>query len=303
MWKTVVLLIVTLLVVPTLTFFFDKAPVDEQKDVLVLLFIIYIIATFFVFFLSSITKNYSQVDKLWSIMPIVYVWVVCFHDDFSPRTLMMAILVSLWGLRLTYNFNRRGGYSWKFWEGEEDYRWAVLRSRPEFSGGLKWLLFNLFFISIYQMALILLFTTPIVKSMNSKPLTYLDWCLALIFIGLLAIESIADQQQWNYHKERKKRIRKGEELGPVLEKGFVHKGLWKYFRHPNYASEQAIWIVFYFYSVISTGIWVNWSVAGCLLLIILFKGSSDFSEKISASKYPDYESYKKQTGRFFFKIF
>lgn len=34
----------------------------------------------------------------------------------------MAILVNLWGIRLTLNFARKGGYSWKFWEGEEDYR-------------------------------------------------------------------------------------------------------------------------------------------------------------------------------------
>jgi steroid 5-alpha reductase family enzyme len=32
--------------------------------------------------------------------------------------------------------------------------------------------------------------------------------------------------------------------------------------------------------------------------VILFQGSSDFSEAISAEKYPDYKEYQKKTGRF-----
>jgi len=34
------------------------------------------------------------------------------------------------------------------------------------------------------------------------------------------------------------------------------------------------------------------------LLIILFKGSSDFSEEISAKKYPAYKEYQKRVSRF-----
>jgi steroid 5-alpha reductase family enzyme len=74
--------------------------------------------------------------------------------------------------------------------------------------------------------------------------------------------------------------------------------LWSVVRHPNYASEQSIWVVFYFFSVIATGEWLNWSVVGCVLLIILFKGSSDFSEDISANKYPEYKKYQASVPRF-----
>ena len=81
-------------------------------------------------------------------------------------------------------------------------------------------------------------------------------------------------------------------------KGFVHTGLWGLVRHPNYASEQAIWIVFYFFSVTATGQWMNWSVMGAILLVLLFWGSSNFSETISMNKYPAYEDYKKRVSRF-----
>jgi steroid 5-alpha reductase family enzyme len=48
----------------------------------------------------------------------------------------------------------------------------------------------------------------------------------------------------------------------------------------------------------ATGEWMNWSIAGCVLLLILFKGSSDFSEEISSNKYPQYKAYKQNVGRF-----
>jgi steroid 5-alpha reductase family enzyme len=57
-------------------------------------------------------------------------------------------------------------------------------------------------------------------------------------------------------------------------------------------------VVFYLFSVVATGEWINWSVAGCILLIILFKGSSDFSEDLSAKKYPEYKDYQKRVPRF-----
>jgi steroid 5-alpha reductase family enzyme len=40
----------------------------------------------------------------------------------------MAALAAVWGLRLTYNFYRRGGYAWPPWTGEEDYRSVRSRS-------------------------------------------------------------------------------------------------------------------------------------------------------------------------------
>jgi steroid 5-alpha reductase family enzyme len=82
------------------------------------------------------------------------------------------------------------------------------------------------------------------------------------------------------------------------DKGFVQSGFWGIVRHPNYAAEQAIWMVFYLFSIVATGIVINWSIAGCILLVLLFKGSSDFSENISSDKYPDYTKYQEQVPRF-----
>jgi steroid 5-alpha reductase family enzyme len=298
MWKVALFLIFTLIAVPAVTFLYDEPLNDLQKQVLKILLWIYGIAATITFVLSTITDNYSQVDKLWSIIPVPYIWVIAYYSGFEPRLNVMALLVTLWAIRLTFNFARRGGYSWRFWAGEEDYRWSILRAKQGFEQKWKWMLFNLLFISAYQMGLILLFTLPGLKAMGSSvALNWVDYLLAGLIILLIVVEFIADQQQFEYQSQ-KYALKKRDEHVPFYNVGFTHTGLWAYMRHPNYMAEQAIWIVFYFFSVNATGYWINWSVAGCLLLILLFKGSSDFSESVSVKKYPEYQRYMNEVGRF-----
>src|SRR6056300_1616567 len=132
------------------------------------------------FTISSVTGNFSQVDKLWSILPSVYAWM-CIIDT---RTTIMACLTTIWSVRLTYNFYRRGGYDgWPYniFGGEEDYRWEILRRGT--LGGYWTLLtnkyimvvFNFIFISFYQNWLLLYIASPslvawsmAVEQMNSN---------------------------------------------------------------------------------------------------------------------------------------
>lgn len=299
MWKTILALLITIVVIPVLAFTLDETPSSFQNEILHDLLLVYLAAALLCFVVSTLSKNYSQVDKLWSLIPLAYVWITAVKSGMEPRIVLMALVVTVWGLRLTYNFSRRGGYSIRFWTGEEDYRWAVLRAKPELSVKWRWMLFNLLFISLYQMGLILLMTLPVVRSVDGSPLAWVDYLLAAMILGLVVIETIADQQQWKYHKEKGKAKEAGDDIPEKYKKGFVHTGLWGKVRHPNYAAEQAVWIVFYFFSVAATGNWLNWSVIGAILLILLFWGSSNFSESISSGKYPSYQEYKNRVPRFF----
>lgn len=300
MLYTILLLIFTVIVVPIVSFYTGTPLNEEQSHILCSSSYIVAGVIAYCYILGEITNNNSQVDKLWSIVPIIYVWYMTYLGEMEPRMVLMSVLVTIWGIRLTYNFARRGAYHWKFWSGEEDYRWEILRKRPGFNNRFVWMIFNLFFISSYQNVLIFLFTLPILTSLgdNVNPnLTLADWILAILYVGAVIIEFIADQQQYNFQTEKHRRLKNGEELGDYSH-GFVRKGLWAIVRHPNYAMEQTIWVIFYGFSVVATGEWINWSIAGCLLLIILFKGSSDFSENISAEKYPEYKDYQRQVPRF-----
>lgn len=305
MLKTVSILLFTLVALPLIALRFDEPLTTLQWHMLQTSLYMMLATALLCFVVGELTGNVSQTDKLWSITPLMYTWYFAYASGWSERLIFMALLVSLWGIRLTYNFGRKGGYSWKFWEGEEDYRWSVLRKRPFLNTRLGWMLFNLLFICIYQHGLIWLFTLPAVMAVQapSAEISFWDTCIGAVFIGFLAIETIADQQQWNYQTEKYRLKKTGEKLQGEYAVGFIRTGLWSKVRHPNYAAEQAIWITFYFFSVSATGRWINWSMAGCLLLMLLFQGSSDFSEAISAEKYPLYKEYQKKVGRFFPKLF
>jgi len=262
---------------------------------------LYIGSCIYCFVISEIAKNYSQVDKFWSTIPIVYVWYFTLESEMDSRMIIMATLVTIWGLRLTYNFARRGGFSIYFWKGEEDYRWIeVKKSMPILSRRLNWAIFNLFFICLYQMGLIFLFTLPILAAWQGaeNPLYWADYLIAGLMLLLILLETISDQQQYEFQNEKYRRIRQGEVLDGDYKKGFITSGLWSFSRHPNYTCEQLIWIIFYLFSVSATGQWINWSIIGCILLVILFYSSANFSENITAKKYPEYKKYKENTPMF-----
>jgi steroid 5-alpha reductase family enzyme len=300
MLVTILLLIFTVIIVPIISFYIGTPLNSLQTEILWHASYIVSGVIAYCFIVGELSRNNSQVDKLWSVIPIVYVWFMTCAGDMEPRMMLMSALVTIWGIRLTYNFARRGAYQWKFWAGEEDYRWEELRKRPGFSNRFVWMLFNLFFISAYQNVLIFLFTLPILTTLGDKvnsELSIADWVLAVLYVTAVVIEFIADQQQYDFQQEKYRRIKAGEDLGEYAH-GFVRTGLWSKMRHPNYAMEQSIWIIFYGFSVVATGEWINWSIAGCLLLVILFKGSSDFSEALSAKKYPEYKDYQRKVPRF-----
>lgn len=299
MKKLVPFLIITVILLPVAAYFLGTPPNETQLSILreTAWGVGFVVLLTFV--VGQLTRNNSQVDKLWSIVPAPYAWYMTWKGGMDERMVLMSVLVTIWAARLTYNFARRGGYSWKFWEGEEDYRWEVLRQRPGFKNPFVWLLFNLFFICFYQNTLIFLFTLPVLSGLteNAAPLGAWDYVLAAVYVGLVIMEYIADQQQFDFQTEKYRRIHAGEPLGEYAD-GFVQTGLWSKMRHPNYFAEQSIWVVFYLFSVAATGEWLNWTMAGAVLLIILFKGSSDFSEEISAKKYPAYKDYQKRVARF-----
>jgi len=244
---------------------------------------------------SLITGNCSQVDRLWSILPVAYSWVVYARSPTeNPRVLIMALLATLWGFRLSFNFWRKGGYK----AGEEDYRWPVLRKI--INNKFLYELFNLVFISIYQNILIFLFSSPIiVASANShKSLNIIDYIGVIAFLLFLAVETISDQQQWNFQQQKYALINANKKRTGAYLAGFYCDGLFKYSRHPNFFCENLIWWVFYAFSVAASGQTINWSIIGPILLTMLFQGSTQFTEYITSQKYPLYKVYQETTSRF-----
>ncbi|GLI60031.1 hypothetical protein VaNZ11_002096 [Volvox africanus] len=140
-----------------------------------------------------VTRNCSHVDRMWSILPPIYVIIFGWYDiktavaavrialtvstsngagrgisisriltavstavsssGADARLLVAAALATVWGCRLTFNFWRKGGYSLHY----EDYRWAEVRKLMH-PGVFE--VFNLAFVALAQHALCLLITIP-----------------------------------------------------------------------------------------------------------------------------------------------
>ncbi|MDD4972433.1 MAG: DUF1295 domain-containing protein [Paludibacter sp.] len=257
------------------------------------------------FVTSQLTRNFSQVDKVWSLLPIVYSWITLLAVPSSPRLWIMTMLVTVWGIRLSYNFYRKGGYSILPWKGEEDYRWGILRQFPFFQKKGRFTLFNLLFISLYQNVVIFLFSTPLLLAAeyNSEILSETDILAAFFMALFILIETVADNQLYQFHKQKQNKIIQDSRFSGSLAKGFLSEGLWNYVRHPNYLSEQLIWVTFYFFGVSASGRLINWTLPGPLLLILIFIGSSKLTEQISCGKYPEYRLYMQKVPKFIPTIF
>ncbi|KAI9256572.1 hypothetical protein BDA99DRAFT_539635 [Phascolomyces articulosus] len=268
--------------------------------------------------MGELTRDYSQVDRAWSILPPMYAWHFAFHDylnrsSFNPRLILAAILLSIWGTRLTYNFARKGGY--KF-DGR-DYRFVYIQEKI---GNLCMALLNFVFIGPMQDTLLLLMCTPLYLATLSQDtsLNRIDILASVLFLTLLLVEVIADDQQFMFQTRKytllefvnndKSRL---PEEGDYKRGFLCSSGLWQYSRHPNFFAEISMWWTIYLFSVavnvqqkgtvvnwMDPKIYLNWTVVGAFFLTLLFQGSTWLTEYISSEKYPDYKAYQQSVNRF-----
>ena len=303
---------------------------------------IYIIISVSCLILSWITKEYSWVDRVWSITPIIYSWVFTLstllmdnndregeQDDDNDvfvlkesRNFIISLFITSWGLRLSYNFWRKGGYNWKNPEAE-DYRWKVLKEQIIPDDGVSWQLFNIIFICFYQNFLLWIIVLPqwyrtTSKAKNDDTILPRDYISFILFIGAFLLETVADEQQWTFQKDKKeyKKIvkSKGNDDASIssrmfnsshltdLKNGFLTHGLFSYSRHPNFLGEQLIWLSVWSFSIEYFSFYPFFNIKigntlGIFLLTLLFQGSTRFTEKISVDKYGSgYEAYQNRVG-------
>lgn len=250
------------------------------------------------------TGNHSQVDKMWSLTPAVYSWIYAFGSS-SPRVMLMAGLIGFWSTRLTLNFNRRGGYGWPVWSGEEDYRWEYARNMFD-SKNHPWLweLWHLGFIILYQNVLLFLITMPVhvvwyQTQMLGKdtPLGKLDFLAAATIFVFVLTEWYTDDVQYEFQEQKYAMLKAGvkaKTLPLPFRAGFLYTGVFAMTRHMNYLCEQSIWIVLNVFVFTATGQFSFIAGIGSVLLCILFQGSIWLQEKTTGAKWPLYKEYQKQ---------
>jgi steroid 5-alpha reductase family enzyme len=229
-----------------------------------------------IFVKSTFFNHLSAGDEIWSTAPIMYAYL---DNNWTPRGKAQFYLIAFWGVRLSYNLWRKGGY-----RGLEDYRWVVVKQR--FQNPLAWRLFQVSFLCIYQMIINYQLTFPVSKA-PAGPLLFSDYLLISISTFFILFQSIADQQQWDFQQQKK-----SNPSSPASQVGFVHTGLWRLSRHPNYFSELGFW-----WSIFLLTYSLSWSLIGVLTMTLLFQRVILLTERISQKKYPFYSKYQSCTSQ------
>ena len=223
---------------------------------------------------SAIAQTEHYYDLVGGITYItVTIAAVLLSTELDLRSAIVAGMVLIWSSRLAvFLFRRiaRAGKDSRF----DEIKTSLVRFL------MAWTIQGLWVLLTAAAAL------AVITGGKREPLDVIGYAGIVIWLAGFLIEVVADRQKSNFKAD------------PANEGRYIDVGLWAWSRHPNYFAEQGIWISFYLFSVAASGQWINWSISGCILLVILFRGSSNFSEEISAGKYPRYAEYQQKVPRF-----
>lgn len=230
--------------------------------------------------LSVIIKNASIVDLFWGTgFVILNAFYIIKIGEFSPRHILMLVLVTVWGLRLSiYLAIRNIGKG-------EDFRYQEFRRKY---GAHRYWWFSYFQTFLLQGVLMLIVSLPLLGislGENSGTLNVLDYIGIAVWLLGFAFEAGGDYQLSQFKKNPNNK-------GQVLDSGF-----WKYTRHPNYFGDSAVWWAYAIICIASGGYGYIVGSVVMTLLIIKVSGVAMLEKTLKTSK-PQYKSYIEKTNAF-----
>lgn len=231
------------------------------------------------FFLSLLAKDNSLVDVAWGLGFVMLTWILFVRASHLPFHILVLVLVTIWGLRLTWHVGQR-----KLGE-PEDWRYATWRSAWSRQGRFYFLVRSFFNIFVLQGIILYIVALPIMLVMRANVLW--TWTLMagfVIFLLGLAVEVIADYQLARF-------IANPDTRGRIME-----RGLWKYSRHPNYFGELLIWVGI---AIIALGAQWGWLaiLSPIVMGSVLLKISIPMMEERYAKK-SGWVEYRNRTNKF-----
>jgi len=210
-------------------------------------------ATLAIFAWSVAYRNSSFYDAYWSVAPIAIAsyWIAVSEGAVGARQALVWLLVTVWGVRLTWNWARG-------WHGlaHEDWRYVDLQRK---SGRAWWLVS---FVGIHLMPTFWVFGGMLgvwaAVCEPGRPLGPLDALAALVTAGAIALEAGADAQLHRYRAS-----------GPPPG-DFLRTGLWAWSRHPNYLGEMGFWWGLWLFGVAAAP-QHGWTIAGPVAITLMFR--------------------------------
>jgi steroid 5-alpha reductase family enzyme len=235
------------------------------------------------FLLALYLRDNSIVDTIWGLGFVLLAWVL-YAQSPSGHLLVLAVLVSLWGLRLSWHIGSR-----HLRKGQEDWRYA--KWRQEWGKTLVWRSFlQVFMLQGFFMWII------------GLPLQVVAWCtepvlsefwsaftqgagIALFLTGF-SWEAIGD---WQLEQFKRNPANRGKTM---------RSGLWRYSRHPNYFGEILVWWGLWLLSLPAGLGWLSLlSPIAISWLLLRVSGVPMLEAKYQDN--PDYQEYIRNTPALF----
>lgn len=241
-----------------------------------------ILALFTLLWLLSVRlKNVSIVDLFWGIGFVVvntfYVWM---SGDLTPRKILMLVLVTIWGMRLSIYL------TWRNKGKGEDFRYQEFRRKY---GTERYWWISFFQTFLLQGVLTMLISLPLLgvsMGNQSDSLSVLDYLAILVWLVGFTFEAGGDYQLSRFKNNPQNK-------GKVLCYGF-----WKYTRHPNYFGDSAVWWAYGIFSIAAGSYWQVLGSVIMTLLIIKVSGVALLEKTLNHTK-PQYNEYVRKTNSFF----
>ncbi len=261
-----------------ITFFILNAPFAHlyQQSFLVTMGILTLLWAF-----TLIIKDSSVIDIYWGfgfIVAMSYYLYALGEEYHTTRNLVYAILVSIWGMRLTFYLASRN-----IGKGE-DYRYVLMRNEA----GKNWWWLSYLRVFVLQGVLLWCISSVFLPALMAKTevLSVLDYIgIAFWAIGLY-FEAVGDWQLTQFKKN------------PANKGKVMDQGLWKYTRHPNYFGDAMIWIGFYLFALAYHNGFL-WFLCPFLMVFLLVRvsGAAMLETGLKKTK-PQYAEYIRKTSEF-----
>lgn len=230
---------------------------------------------------SIILKNVSIVDLFWGLG---FVLTAGFYfistEGLGSRKVILLILVSIWGLRLS------GYLTWRNLGKGEDYRYKQFRSKY---GEKRYWWISFFQTFLLQGILMWLISVPLLGAQyfgSDKGLGILDYAGIVLWITGFIFEAGGDYQLARF------------KANPSNKGKVLSSGLWHCTRHPNYFGDSAVW---WGYGLICLAAGSILPVICSFLMTALIIKVSGVAllEKNLKDKKPEYKEYIENTSSFF----
>ena len=163
----------------------------------------------------------SVVDIAWGLVFVGIAWVSFVVGTGSGRSLLLALLVTLWGARLAWHIRRRA-----LGAGEDPRYDRLLADAPE---GRRFA-YAVRRVFVVQGLAAWFVSLPVqVAASTDSALGWVAWLGVVVWLVGVAFEVGGDAQLAAFKKDPANR-------GRVMD-----RGLWGWTRHPNYFGDAAVW--------------------------------------------------------------